>query len=67
LKEYAVYKGDEFICVGTVKECAERLGIKPDTVYYYTSPKYKKIMEKGKNPQNYIIVIKLEEDEDVLS
>jgi hypothetical protein len=62
LKEYAVYKGEEFIYVGTAKECAERLGVKPETIYSYASPRYQKVVSKAKNPQNYIIVIKLDEE-----
>ena len=27
-KIYAIYKGDEFLCEGTARECAEFLGVK---------------------------------------
>ncbi|MGX1266607.1 hypothetical protein RKD55_004551, partial [Rossellomorea marisflavi] len=29
--EVAMYKGDNFICGGTIKECAAFRGVKPDT------------------------------------
>lgn len=41
-KEYAVYKGDTFICLGTARECAEFMEIKLDSFYFYISPSYKK-------------------------
>ena len=31
-KEYAIYKGEEFLFSGNVGECAEYLGIKPQSV-----------------------------------
>ena len=37
-KEYAVYKGDELIVVGTADECAEFLGVRRETIYFYASP-----------------------------
>jgi len=39
-KQYAVYKGEKLLVMGTAKECAEHLGIKPMTVYFYSSPAY---------------------------
>ena len=33
--EYAMYKGDRFICMGTLKEIAEYLGVCYDTVRCY--------------------------------
>lgn len=28
-KEYAIYKGDTLLCIGTAEECAEHLNVKP--------------------------------------
>ena len=54
---YAIYKGDEFIDLGTLKELGEKLGIKPNTVYFYSTPTYKK---RIKGPENKrLIVIKI--------
>lgn len=41
-KEYALYKGDELLGVGTIKELAEELGIKPKSVRRYGHPDYKR-------------------------
>lgn len=41
-KQYAVYRGDDLLAIGTAEEIAEKLGIKKETVYFYASPSYKK-------------------------
>ena len=38
VKEYAVYRGDDLIVMGTATECAEFLGVKKHTIYWYASP-----------------------------
>jgi hypothetical protein len=63
-KDYAVYKGDEFICVGTDVECAKHMGVKPDTVRYYTYPAYARKLKKRGNPENTIIVIPLDDEDE---
>ena len=40
IKEYALYKGDELIGTGTVKELADKFGVKPSTIAYYHTPTY---------------------------
>jgi hypothetical protein len=63
VKEYAVYRGDNFLCVGTIKECAKYLGVEPDTVRFYASSRYLQRVNSRKNARNYTIVIKIEDDE----
>lgn len=55
---YAMYKGDEFLCIGTVDEIARKRNIKPSTVSYYATASYEKRVEKYKSP---IIVIKIDD------
>lgn len=62
--EYAVYRGDEFVCLGTYKECAAHLGISPETVRFYGSPAHLKRSENNKFEKDFIVVIRIEEDED---
>lgn len=52
MKEYAVYKGDNLLAMGTAEECAEALNVKAETIYYYTTDAYKRKLEKRKNPHN---------------
>lgn len=58
-KEYAVYKGDDLLCIGTAEECAESLNVAPKTVLFYQYPSYQK---RAKNTENRRIAIPLEED-----
>lgn len=57
MKEYAVYKGDKFIDLGTKEYLAKRLNCKEDTIMWHTTPSAKK-----RNIKNGLIVIKIEED-----
>lgn len=41
-KEYALYKGEKLLGIGTKKELAEMLGVKTSTINFYRSPAYKK-------------------------
>ncbi|MBO7715936.1 MAG: hypothetical protein J6S85_20395 [Methanobrevibacter sp.] len=41
--EYALYKGDTFLMIGTYKEIAEYLGVKVESVKNYTCSRYKKM------------------------
>lgn len=58
-KEYALYKGDEFIVAGTLKEIAKHQNIKEQTVLFYRMPAYLKRREKSKT-KNYKVLINLE-------
>jgi len=37
-QDIALYRGDELIDNGTIKEIAERRGVRKDTIYRYTIP-----------------------------
>lgn len=47
-REYALYKGDELLAMGTKEEIAKKLGIKRNTVEFYGMPAARKRI-KGKN------------------
>ncbi|PKR82581.1 hypothetical protein CWO92_23650 [Heyndrickxia camelliae] len=59
--EYAVYKGDSFICLGTMEECATYLGVKVSSIKFYSSRAYKRRGTKNKDP-NHLIVFKIDDD-----
>lgn len=40
--EYALYKGEELLGIGTAEELAEQLGVAPKTIHFYASPAYHK-------------------------
>lgn len=39
--EYALYKGDDLLAVGTAKEIADQVGVTEKTVIHYGTPTYK--------------------------
>ena len=47
-KEYALYKGEELLAIGTKKELAEKFNVKEDTISFYLTPTYLK-RSKGNN------------------
>lgn len=60
LKQYALYKGDEFLCLGTIAEIAKHQGVTKGTVKGYGNNAYKK-NRKGTNAR---ILIRLDDKED---
>lgn len=36
-KIFAIYRGDDFEYMGTLREVCEHYGVKPDTVWYWSS------------------------------
>ena len=42
MNEYALYKGDELLAMGTVREIAKQLGIREKTIRFYGSPSQEK-------------------------
>lgn len=56
----ALYKGDEFIMLGTIKDLAEVLGVKEATVSWYASQASKK---RRANRKNAYIVVRLDKEE----
>lgn len=63
MRTYALYRGDEFLTVGSKSELAAYLGVDPKTITFYMSPTYTRRC-KG---ENRLIVIRLEEDDNDLN
>ena len=59
--EYALYKGDEFIAIGTAQELAKLMNVKVETITFWSTPTYHK---RIKNHNVATIVIKMEEEDD---
>lgn len=49
-----MYKGEECLAIGTIKELAEKLKVKEKTIYFYTTPTYKKRIKKSKNRRELV-------------
>lgn len=54
---YGLYKGDEFLDVGTDEELANKLGVKKSTIQYYASPANK----KRNKYDNFIVAVRFKE------
>ena len=48
--QVAVYKGDELLASGSIRQCARQLGIEARTIYYYLMPAYKRKLKARKLP-----------------
>lgn len=40
VKEYALYKGEELLAMGTKREIAEQLGVSANSISHYGTPAY---------------------------
>lgn len=58
---YALYKGDEFLCMGTIKEIAEKMGVSERTIRFYSSPVYQRRGRGEKGNCRRILVKIIEE------
>lgn len=48
-KEFALYKGEELLAMGTKRETAEQLGVSASTIGYYGTPVYaRRTSENGR-------------------
>ncbi|BAK15834.1 hypothetical protein SSIL_1411 [Solibacillus silvestris StLB046] len=54
--DYALYKGDELLAIGTLDELAEFRGVSRNTIYWYSMPANKR-QDRG----NKVVAIKLED------
>ena len=58
MTEYALYKGDELIEIGTIAKLARLLGVKRETIKFYGTNAYKRKLEQRKT-KNARMLIKL--------
>lgn len=59
MKEYALYKGEECLHIGTAKEIAQTKNIKVESVYYLNTPAYRRKLERRKFPRDAMILVEL--------
>lgn len=58
MKEYALYKGDKFIDIGTKEYLAKLLNVRKETIEFYASPTQLK-----RNRDNGYVVVRIDDDE----
>lgn len=59
MNEYALYKGEQMVAVGTVNEIAADRGVKPSTIRFYQSKAYQGRSKSEVN--NRLQLIKLDD------
>ncbi len=64
MKIYAVYKGEQNLIDGTIKECAKFLGVKEETIRFWNSRAYKERIKKYKRSKQPMLAIVIEEEEE---
>lgn len=64
MKEYALYKGEDILDIGTIREIAKQQGVREDTIRFYGTRAYQRRLEKRKNSRNAKVLISLEDDEE---
>lgn len=62
--EFAVYKGDNLLAMGTAEACAEKMGVSKEYIYWLTMPTAKRRLAKRKNPDKCTVGIRLDDEED---
>lgn len=65
--EYAMYKGEELLSMGTRDEICKEMNIKPRTFAFYRTKKYEERVKKRKNTcsKGYRTIIRIDgEDND---
>ncbi len=64
MSDYAMYKGDELLHIGTIEEIAKAHGVLQQTIRFYTTPAYRRRVSKREKAENYIEVFRLEDEID---
>ena len=64
MKEYALYKGEQILSIGSIKEIAIDQSIKTSTVRFYGCSAYLKRVAARKKSNKYKILISLDDEED---
>ncbi|WP_455646632.1 hypothetical protein [Leuconostoc sp.] len=61
-RQYALYKGDEFIADSTPREIGRKTGKTFDSLMFYTTPAYRRRVEKAKGP--VLEMVDLDDDDE---
>ncbi|WMM24083.1 hypothetical protein RBU61_14280 [Tissierella sp. MB52-C2] len=62
MKEFALYKGEDILSIGTISDIANQLEVRKDTIAYYKTQAYRRKLDKRKKSNNPMILIEIEED-----
>lgn len=59
-REYAVYKGEELLVMGTALECARKLNVSKEYIVWLATPIAKRRLAKRKNPERCTVGVRLD-------
>lgn len=63
MKEYALYKGEDILAIGTILEIANKMGVKRDTIAFYKTQAYRnRLKRRNALNGNVRILISLDAD-----
>lgn len=60
---YALYKGDKYVCDGTLGELSKVTGLKPETLYFYSMPTYRRRIESYHKETTALVTVRLDEEQ----
>lgn len=60
-KEYALYKGEKLLIIGTIGKIAKNQNVKRRTILFYQTPTYLKRRSKS-HIGNYKVLVKLDDN-----
>lgn len=61
MTEYAMYKGENLLAIGTERQLARDLGIKVETIKFYRSPAYqRRLAKRKKRGENCRVIVELD-------
>lgn len=61
MTEYAIYKGENLLAIGTERQLAIELGVKIETIKFYRSPAYaKRLAKRKKRGENCRVIVELD-------
>lgn len=59
--EYAMYKGENLLVIGTESELARELGVKVETIKFYRSHAYqRRLAKRKKRGENCRVIVELD-------
>lgn len=54
--DFAYYKGDELLAIGTAAELAEKFGVREDSIRHYSTPTYRKRQKNNVKHYNLLLL-----------
>ena len=62
-KEYALYRGEDLMCIGTASEIAQERNVQVQTILFYKTPSYQKRVESRKTSKNALVLVAFDDEE----